>query len=232
MKYKNIIKAKFVDRPNRFISNVLIDGRKEVVHVKNTGRCKELLKPNATVFLSRGDSSTRKTKYDLISVVKEKNGGNKILINIDSQIVNDVAEEWILNSGYFSSITKYKREVTFEESRFDFYIEQGEEKIFLEVKGVTLENDGIASFPDAPTLRGIKHINELCKCIDEGYRAIILFIVQMKGVTFFTPNKEIHKDFSDALTNAKNYGVEILCIDCNITENSIEYDTFIPVLLD
>lgn len=231
MKYKNIIKAKFIDRPNRFIANVLIDGQKETVHVKNTGRCKEILKPNSTVFLSAENNINRKTKYDLVSVIKEKDDGNRLLINIDSQIVNDVAEEWILHGPLFKSLTKIKRETTFGDSRFDFYIEHNDEKIFLEVKGVTLENDYIASFPDAPTLRGIKHINELCHCKEMGYRSIILFVIQMKGITKFTPNKELHKDFANALKKAQNFGVEIYCIDCVVTEDSITFDDFVEIEL-
>jgi sugar fermentation stimulation protein A len=227
MKYKKVIQGHFIDRPNRFIANVNIDGKMVTVHVKNTGRCKEILKKDALVFLSESNNENRKTKYDLISVIKSKNSGESLLINIDSQIVNDVAEEWVKNSNYFSKDVFYKREVTYENSRFDFYIENKNEKIFLEVKGVTLENDGVASFPDAPTLRGIKHIEELCKCKKEGYRAIILFVIQMKGIHKFKPNSDIHPDFAKALKNAQDCGVEIICIDCNITDDSIEFDNYV-----
>ncbi len=227
MKYKNVVEGIFIERPNRFIAKVNINNNIETVHVKNTGRCKEILKGTTKVYLEKSDIPSRKTKYDLISVFKKKDDGDEKLINIDSQVVNDVAEEWIKNSGYFSENVSYKREVTYGDSRFDFYIIDNDEKIFLEVKGVTLEQDGIASFPDAPTIRGIKHINELCKCKSEGYRSIILFIIQMKGITKFIPNKEIHKDFATALKNAKDSGVEILCIDCIVTKDEIIYDDFV-----
>lgn len=231
MKYKKIVKGTFIDRPNRFIANVLIDDIVETVHVKNTGRCKEILKNGATVYLSVEDNPKRKTKYDLVSVIKEKDNGEHLFINIDSQIVNDIACEWVENSGFFSQNVKYKREVFYGDSRFDFYIEDNNVKAFLEVKGVTLENDNVASFPDAPTLRGIKHINELCKCKSEGYRAIVLFVVQMKNIKSFSPNKEIHKDFADALKKAKDLGVEILCVDCIVNEESITFDDYVPVVL-
>ncbi len=229
MKYNKVIKGIFIDRPNRFISHVNIDGKIHTVHVKNTGRCKEILKSGSIVFLSESDNNNRKTKYDLISVYKYKEAGEPMLINIDSQIVNDIAEEWILNGDFFSKNSKYRREVKFGNSRFDFYIEDNDDKIFLEVKGVTLENNGVASFPDAPTLRGIKHIDELCICKENGYRAIILFIIQMKGIYKFQPNEVIHKDFSDALIRAEKSGVEILCLDCIVTEDSIYFDSYVPV---
>lgn len=228
MKYKNVIDGIFIERPNRFIAKVKINNSIETVHVKNTGRCKEILKKNTKVYLEQSDNPSRKTKYDLISVFKKQDNGDETLINIDSQVVNDVAEEWIKNSGFFTENVSYKREVTYGDSRFDFYIVDNDEKIFLEVKGVTLEQDGIASFPDAPTTRGIKHINELCKCKSEGYRSIILFIIQMKGITKFIPNKDIHKDFANALKKAKDSGVEILCIDCVVKKDEIIYDSFVP----
>lgn len=226
MIYHNIKKAKFINRPNRFIANVEIDGKNEVCHVKNTGRCKELLTDNSIVFVQEFDSPKRKTKFDMISVYK----GN-ILVNIDSQVPNKVFHEWIINSGFFENITFIKPEYKYKNSRFDFYIETLEKKIFIEVKGVTLEESGIALFPDAPTLRGLKHINELISSIDDGYEAYIIFIIQMKGVSYFTPNYITHKDFGDALKLAQKKGVKIVAIDCEVTENSIKTNEFVEVRL-
>ncbi len=217
MKYENIVKGIFLSRPNRFIAKVLIDGKEETVHVKNTGRCRELLTDRAEVFLERSDNPDRKTKYDLI--VANKNGK---LINMDSQIPNDVAEEWLKKGNLFSENAVIKREVTYGKSRFDFYIEDGEDKIFLEVKGVTLENDGVAMFPDAPTERGVKHINELVSAAQDGYKGYILFVIQMEDVSLFKPNDITHKAFGDALRNAEKSGVEIIAMNCKVTENSIE----------
>lgn len=217
MKYDNVVKGIFLSRPNRFIAKVLIDGKEETVHVKNTGRCRELLTDRAEVFLSLSSNPERKTKYDLICVQK----GDK-LINMDSQIPNDVAEEWLKKGNLFSENAFIKREVTYGKSRFDFYIEDGEDKIFLEVKGVTLENEGVAMFPDAPTERGVKHINELVSCIDKGYKAYILFVIQTEDVSLFKPNDITHKAFGDALRNAQKSGVKIIAVNCKTKENSIE----------
>lgn len=230
MKYKKIVKGQFVSRPNRFIARVLINGVEETVHVKNTGRCKELLVDNATVYLYESDNPARKTKYDLISVEKETPNGT-LLINMDSQIPNDVAEEWLKECDLFSKNAVIKREFTYNKSRFDFYIEDGSRKAFLEVKGVTLENDGVASFPDAPTERGVKHINELVEAVKEGYEAYILFVIQMKGINLFVPNDLTHKDFGDALRNAQKSGVKIIAVDSIIEPDSIRIDEFVPVSL-
>ena len=230
MKYKKVIRGEFVSRPNRFIANVTVDGKTETVHVKNTGRCKELLVPGATVFLSVSDNPSRKTKYDLISVIKHTNNGD-LLINMDSQIPNDVAYEWLKEGNVFSPDAVIKREFTYKKSRFDFYIEDGNTKAFLEVKGVTLENDGVAAFPDAPTERGIKHINELCEAKKEGYEAYILFVIQMKGIHLFKPDSVIHKEFADALVNARKNGVNILAVDCIVEEDSLKIDKNITVSL-
>lgn len=224
MIYHNIIKAKFIDRPNRFIANVEIDEKREVCHVKNTGRCKELLIPDATIFVQKLDSLKRKTNYDLISVYKDS-----ILVNIDSQVPNKVFHEWVLSSGFFQNIVLIKPEHKYKNSRFDFYIETLEKEIFVEVKGVTLEENGVALFPDAPTLRGVKHINELVSSIDEGYEAYIFFVIQMKSVSYFTPNMVTHKDFGDALKIAKEKGLNILAMDCIVKENSIKANNFIEV---
>lgn len=228
MKYKRVIEGQFKSRPNRFIAKVVIDGVEETVHVKNTGRCKELLVPDAKVYLCVSDNPERKTKYDLIAVEKQKQNGI-ILINMDSQIPNDVADEWLKDSAVFGADSVIRREYKYKNSRFDFYIESGDDKIFLEVKGVTLENDGVASFPDAPTERGIKHINELVCAIDEGYKAYILFVVQMKGVNTFKPNDITHKAFGDALRNAHKSGIKILAVDCIVTPDEMKIDEFIPV---
>ena len=232
MKYRNIISGIFRNRPNRFIAHVEIEGRDEVVHVKNTGRCKELLVPGCRVYLSVSDNPARKTKYDVVAVEKMRADGSAVLINMDSQIVNDVAGEWLLVSGLFSPCAVLRREVTYGNSRFDFYIEDGERKVFLEVKGCTLEQDGIAMFPDAPTARGVKHIEELMACRKDGYEAYILFVIAMKGVTCFCPNDATHKAFGDALRRARAAGVRILAMDCRAEASALVIDAPVPVRLD
>lgn len=231
MEYKNIVKGTFIERPNRFIAKVDIGGTCETVHVKNTGRCKELLINGNTIYLEKSDNPDRKTKYDLIAVEKVRLNKENLFINIDSQIPNAVTEEWLKNGNLFSQEAIIKREVTYKKSRFDFYIEDGKRKIFLEVKGCTLENNGIATFPDAPTERGVKHINELINCLNDGYEAYILFVIQMKGIKYFTPNDFTHKVFGDTLRNAQNKGVKVLAYDCIVTENSIKIDKEITVKL-
>ena len=228
MKYNNIVKGRFISRPNRFIATVDIDGVTETVHVKNTGRCKELLVKDATVYLEKGLNPNRKTPYDLVAVEKTTENG-ALLINMDSQIVNSVAEEWLKGGALFSENAKIRREVTYKKSRFDFYIEDGTDKIFLEVKGVTLENDGIASFPDAPTERGVKHLNELKSALDEGYKCYVLFVIAMKGVTLFKPNDVRHKEFGDTLREVYSRGVNVLAVDCKIEKDSILIDKFIDI---
>ena len=228
MKYQNIVKAKFLSRPNRFIAYCEVGGKTEVVHVKNTGRCRELLVPNATVYLSVSDNLERKTKYDLVAVEKVTPRGT-IMINMDSQVPNAAAHEWIESGGIFGEGATVRREVTYGKSRFDLYIEQGDRKAFVEVKGVTLENDGVASFPDAPTERGIKHINELITAHNDGYETYILFVVQMKGVHTFTPNDETHKAFGDALRHAAESGVKILAYDCRVTPDEMVIDAPVNV---
>ena len=198
MKYDNILKGKFISRPNRFIAHIEINGKVEICHVKNTGRCKELLTPNATVFVQENNNPKRKTKFSLISVIKEKR-----MINMDSQVPNKIVHEWILKGNLFKDVTLIKPETKYNNSRFDFYIETKNKKVFIEVKGVTLENQGIVKFPDAPTERGVKHIKELCDCVKEGYEAYIIFVIQMKDVLHFEPNVETHKEFAEALKEAK-----------------------------
>ena len=224
MIYQNIHKAKFLSRPNRFIAHIEIDGKTEVAHVKNTGRCKELLTENATVFVQKCDNPNRKTKYDLIGVLKGER-----MINMDSQIPNKVFGEWAKNSDFFGRLTLIKAEKTYGNSRFDYYLETEKDKIFVEVKGVTLEEDGVVLFPDAPTERGVKHINELCKCVEDGYKAYIFFIIQMDNVKYFTPNRKTHPAFADALEAAAEKGVGVYALDCKVTENSIVADRFVEV---
>ncbi len=230
MKYKRIVEGRFLNRPNRFIARVLVGGVEETVHVKNTGRCKELLVEGAFVYLYESDNPNRKTKYDLIAVEKVTNNGT-VLINMDSQIPNDVVAEWLPKSGLFCENVVIKREVTYNKSRFDFYIEDGESKAFIEVKGVTLENDGVASFPDAPTQRGVKHINELISAVENGYKTYVVFVIQMKCVHKFTPNDATHKEFGDALHKAQKRGVEIIAVDCVVKKDEIYIDKSIPVEL-
>lgn len=215
MKYNSIVKGKFISRPNRFIANVEIDGKTAICHVKNTGRCKELLTPGAEVFLQHFNKPVRKTEYDLISVKK----GSR-LINMDSQAPNKVFYEWA--NRYFDNITLLKPECKYKNSRFDCYIETDNKKIFVEVKGVTLENEGVVMFPDAPTERGVKHINELIDAHSEGYETYIVFVVQMENAKYLTPNRATHPEFADALLNAQKHGVKILCLDCIVKEDELK----------
>lgn len=220
MKYKEVVKGFFKERPNRFIAKVEIDGNEETVHVKNTGRCKELLLENSVVYLSVSDNPLRKTKYDLIAVEKQTENGT-VLINMDSQAPNDMVAEWLKKGELFSKNAIIKREVTFGKSRFDFYVEDSNNKAFIEVKGVTLENNGVALFPDAPTERGVKHIKELCSCVEKGYSAYIIFVIQMSGINLFKPNDATHKEFGDALRQAEKAGVSILAYDSVVTNESV-----------
>jgi len=216
MKYNNIVEGVFRERPNRFIAYVDIAGETQVCHVKNTGRCKELLLPGAKVYLEESDNPDRKTKYDLISVYK----GEK-LFNIDSSAPNKVFGEWVRESDYFKDVTFVKPEKKYKNSRFDFYIEADGRRIYAEVKGVTLEKDGVLLFPDAPTERGVKHINELTECIKEGYEAYAVFIIQTDEARYFTPNKITHPEFASALKNALLNGVKVLCLSCNVGKDTI-----------
>ena len=213
MNYQNIIHGQFHSRPNRFIAKVWIDGELETVHVKNTGRCRELLLPGAEVILECCDQPTRKTKYDLIGVYKEGLG----LVNIDSQAPNKVAKEWLLQQDY----TCVRPEYTYGDSRIDFYMERGEERYLMEVKGCTLEVDGIGYFPDAPTERGIKHLHELSKAVDEGYHCMLAFVIEMEGIHEVRANAETHPAFGVALEEARQAGVEIVFLPCKIEEDSL-----------
>ena len=223
MIYKKVKEGTFIARPNRFIAIVEVDGIEEVCHVKNTGRCKELLIPGVTVFLEESDNPARKTKYDLIAVYK----GDK-LFNIDSSAPNKVFSEWLHE--HIPNAKLIKPECTYKNSRFDFYVE-ADKKTFIEVKGVTLERDGVMLFPDAPTERGVKHINELIECKNEGYDAYIAFIVQADFGEYFTPNRETHKAFAEALIKAEKAGVKIICLNCNVAPNELKIKEEIPVKL-
>lgn len=232
MRYENIVKGTFLSRPNRFIAKVLIDGKEETVHVKNTGRCRELLRENVTVYLEKSPNPNRKTAYDLVAVEKVREGKDNLLVNMDSQIPNAVAYEWLRGENpLFSQNAKIKREVRFGDSRFDLYVEDGLRKAFVEVKGVTLEHDGHALFPDAPTERGVKHIRELIKAKEAGFEAYILFVIQMKEVSSFSPHKEMHPDFAEALLNAHNNGVRVIAMDSLITPDSMIIDKEVEIKL-
>ena len=227
MLYKNTVNALFKKRLNRFTALAEINGREETVHVKNTGRMKELLFEGARVILSVSDNPHRKTAYDLVGVYKEGLG----LINIDSQAPNKVFGEWVKTSDYFGKLKSVKAEQKFQSSRFDFLLETEERQIFVEVKGVTLEQNGVVLFPDAPTERGVKHIKELQSAVAEGFGAAICFVVKLDGAKYFTPNKSTHPEFYDALKSAKTAGVDILCVDCRVTPDSLKIKGFVPVKL-
>ena len=222
--YKNICDGIFHRRPNRFIAEVEINGQIELCHIKNTGRCKELLVPGTSVYVNQSANPNRATKYDLVSVYK-----NETLINIDSQAPNQIFREYLQAGNYFDSITLIKPESKFGGSRFDFYVEAFNRKAFIEVKGVTLEHNGVALFPDAPTERGIKHLNELVDCIQDGYEAHVVFLVQMKGIRSFSPNNKIHPEFSATLIKASNAGVHVNAFDCIVTPDSLNIGCPVPV---
>lgn len=230
MKYERIREGRFISRPNRFIALVEVEGEVCKVHVKNTGRCKEILVPGCTVYLSESDSERRSTKFDLVAAEKVT-ADKRLIINIDSQSVNTTAEEWLRQGKLFSDKAVLRREVRYKNSRFDFYVEDGEERCFLEVKGCTLEEGGVASFPDAPTERGIKHLNELVSCVADGFRAVVLFVIGMKGPRLFKPCDRIHPQFGDALRAAQNAGVEVYAIDCLVTTDSVVPDGFVKTEL-
>lgn len=225
MRYENIKKARFLARPNRFIAHAELDGQEVICHVKNTGRCRELLIPGeTTVYIQdHGVDTKRKTRYSLIGVEK----GN-LIINMDSQAPNKVVKEWIQAGEFLPGITFMKPEKKYGNSRFDFYLEQGDKKIFLEVKGVTLEEDGVAMFPDAPTKRGVKHIEELIACKEDGYDAYIVFVVQMAGMKVFRPNEKTQPEFGEALRKARIHGVEIIVKNCMVTPDELKITDSLP----
>lgn len=226
MHYERIHKAVFLSRPNRFIARIELGGAQQVCHVKNTGRCAELLLPGAEIYVQKSLNPARKTQYDLISVKK-----GDTLINMDSQAPNQVALEWLKSPSSISPFSRVRPETTWEDSRFDFYLEYGEQKAFMEVKGVTLEEQGVAMFPDAPTERGVKHIEGLCRCLEQGFSAYLLFVIQMKGITHFVPNDSTHPAFGDALRRAREKGVRLLAYDCNVTPDSLSLRNEIKIKL-
>ena len=227
MLYKNIKEAVFLERPNRFIAEVLVDGIKERVHVKNTGRCKELLIPGVKIYLEESDKEERKTRFDLVIVEK----GDR-LINMDSQSPNEAAYWFVKEGGLGFAPTLVKREVKFQNSRFDFYIEENEKRYFMEVKGVTLEEYGVVRFPDAPSERAIKHVEELIQATNLGYEAIILFVIQMGDVLHFEPNWVTQRKFGEVLQRAEEAGVRILAYDCIVSRENMVLHNSVKVELN
>lgn len=223
LRYSRVLESRFISRPNRFIAKVEIDGHEETVHIKNTGRCKEILVPGCRAILYDSDNPQRKTRYDLIAAYK-----GDMLINIDSQAPNKAFHEFILRSGRFGSDPKVFPEYTHGDSRFDFYIESEGRRIFVEVKGVTLESDGVCRFPDAPTERGLKHLRGLKKALEEGYECYAAFVVQMKSMRYFAPNYATHEEFGKVLEEVHDAGVGILVYDCIVTPDSMVIDGEIP----
>ena len=226
MQYQKIVTGYFLERPNRFIAHVEVDGEEKICHVKNTGRCRELLTPRARVILATGENPNRKTEYDLVAVYK----GDR-LINLDSQAPNAVFGEWVREGRYFPNLTLVKPEYTYGNSRFDYYLEAGDRRIFVEVKGVTLEQDGVVMFPDAPTLRGAKHLRELSDAVKNGYEAFAFFVIQMDGCKCFTPNRKTDPDFAMALEQAAADGVQLRAVTCRVSENGLEIDDFAEIRL-
>ena len=248
MNYPNISSGIFLARPNRFLAHVEVSGERRVCHVKNTGRCRELLVPGCRVYLTQSDNPARKTRYDLVAVEKETDHGT-LLVNLDSQAPNRVFGEWAAGGGFRPGLTLLRPETTYGNSRFDYYweakpghvfasnsaspiaISGAEERGFVEVKGVTLEENGVARFPDAPTLRGVKHLEELITAQNAGYRAAICFIVQMEGMKVMEPNDATHPQFGQALRRAAGAGVSILAMECRVTPGSLSVTKPLPVRL-
>ncbi len=226
MVYSNIKEAVFIKRPNRFVAHVLLEEREEICHVKNTGRLGELLVQGAKVYISESDNPARKTKYSLIAV--EKDG---IIYNIDSQAPNQLVLEWVKEGRFMPGITYVKPEKTYQKSRFDFYMETEDKKLFMEVKGVTLNQDGIGFFPDAPTERGRKHVLELCKAVEDGYEAYIVFVVKFGTAKGFSPNTVRHPDFAAMLKEAGEKGVHIMAVRCSVKPEEITIENEIPCFL-
>ncbi len=240
MKYARIVPAVFIERPNRFIARCLLDGREVIAHVKNTGRCRELLLPGAAVYLQCHDAGgSRKTAYSLIGVEKALPGGWALPINMDSQAPNAVVAEWLLRHqkeprlpGLSAAITLLRPEAAFGGGRFDFYLETPAQKGYIEVKGVTLEENGAALFPDAPTLRGIKHVEALAQLAEAGFYTCVFFVVAFQGASFFAPNDRTHPAFGAALQQAQKAGVHIVAYDSDIASDSFTLRAEIPVRLE
>ncbi len=226
MRYRAIVPAEFIERPNRFVAYVKLCGERVKVHVKNTGRCRELLRPGAKVWLEQSDKKERATAYDLVAV--EKDGRT---VNIDSQAPNRVVGEWLLKEQLFPGLLFVRPETVYGRSRFDFYVETRTEKIYLEVKGVTLEENGVVRFPDAPSERAVKHLEELMQARREGYRVCVIFVIQMKGVRYFLPNRDTHRVFAETLERARDQGVELYAYDCAVTEESMEIGEKVPIFM-
>lgn len=226
MKYRKIVEGTFIDRPNRFIAHVNVNGKLETVHVKNTGRCRELLLPGARVYLEESENPSRKTKYDLVKVYKGER-----LVNMDSQAPNKVVQEFIEQGRLFHDVTLLKPETTYGKSRFDFYVEAGGERIFIEVKGVTLEEEGVVRFPDAPSERAVKHVEELVDAKGDGYQVYVIFVIQMSGVKYFMPNDRTHQAFGAALRRAAKEGVRVLAYECEVTVDGLEISKEVEVRL-
>ncbi len=227
MTYKNIRRATFLARPNRFIAHVELDGAQVVCHVKNTGRCRELLVPGATVLLEPAANPQRKTPYDLVAVWKGRR-----LINMDAAAPNRVFAQWLETARPIPGLSLVRPEYTYGDSRFDFYLEAPNRRTLVEVKGVTLEQDGVVRFPDAPTLRGVKHLRGLTASLQTGYEAWAVFIIQMQDVAYFAPNWQTHPDFGRALVEAQAAGVHLLALDCTVTEDAITARSLVPIRLD
>jgi len=226
MKYQNVCYGVFISRLNRFIAEVELEGKRERVHVKNTGRCRELLTPSATVYLQEATNPNRSTRYDLIVAQKGKR-----IINMDANAPNVAFHEYLQGGLHIDGVTSIRPETKYGSSRFDFYVEAQGRKIFIEVKGVTLEEDGVVMFPDAPTELGVKHLNELAQCVRDGYEAQIIFIVQMSDVLYFTPNVRMHAAFGEALVSAKSAGASVEAFDCDVTPDSITIGKAVEVRL-
>lgn len=226
MRYETVTAGRFLDRPNRFVAHVEINGGVEVCHVKNTGRCRELLTPGATVYLERSANPARKTRFDLVAVEK-----GPLLVNMDAQAPNRVFREFAERGELWRELTGIRAEYTWGDSRFDFLLEDRQGPIFVEVKGVTLEDHGLARFPDAPTQRGVKHLNGLRRAVEQGYRAAVFFVLQMEGMRSFRPNDETHPAFGEALRTAAAAGVEVLAYECRVTPDSLTITRPVPVVL-
>ena len=226
MEYGEVKSVRFLSRPNRFIAHAELNGKEVVCHVKNTGRCRELLVPGASAFVEVAKNPERKTKYDLIAVYKHDR-----LINMDSQAPNQLFAEWVLAGNLFQNITHFRPETRYQNSRFDFYIEADGRKIFVEVKGVTLEQNGAVFFPDAPTQRGTRHLRELIDATKDGYEAYVVFVVQMNGVHHFSPNDERDATFGQALREARATGVNIIAVDCHVEPDRLSIADYVPVIL-
>lgn len=224
MRYNKTVKAEFIERPNRFVAKVRLNGEEIYCHVKNTGRCRELLVPGARVWLEDSENPERKYRYSLVTVQKGER-----LVNMDSQSPNKAVGEWLSGGGFFKNIRLLKPESKYGTSRFDFYCEYEDKKAYIEVKGVTLENDSIVSFPDAPTERGARHVKELAECVKDGFEAYIIFVVQMKNVRHFEPNSVNDPVFAEALKKAEKQGVKIIAVDCSVDENSMKIEDFVRV---